>query len=1057
MQKGKPPERAGRKARELKRPFSRRHARPAAIYSNSQLNFIEKEKGIMAKRRALKKLLSLTMALSLAMSLLNVSVFAADGDEAAHQHNQMTCPACDGEGYESAPCSACGGTGTLESKETCTKCDGAGEYYDQWAVCTHCNSESGMLPDGSPCPSCHGLGYEPRYVSCSACGGTGTAESTVDCQACIDGQILTDSPCAACSGTGKVDCTGEFAADGLTVAADGTGVQTYVCETCGASYEVALTAEEVAQLLVQGLEITYEVSKDSAAAGDTLTYELTIQNTNSANVENIAAAIQFDTGLVYSATNFSGAKLDTETNTLHLSAASLDAGKTLTAKITVKAADDAETGSDLGAALSVAMGSVQVAQDNLSVHINKYSGTNRVYLNGAQMGLHYDSADRDSQWAAGYISSSETKTLDQLEQNVKQFTFAQLYDAGFTNNYAEDMADGVVTNLVDGLTWTCVGFVPCPKSLAYSGSLSAVSDLADYIYTEDGTDDFTAGTLEDAQAAIEAAGGVLYGESNPDAISAFLKNLESNINGNCAGMICVWYVEPKDPIEQGDYADPLTIPAVKAVDYQPTSQGVTFSVGDVTYHDGADSDFVVADVTITIDSSAPNDLNINLNDALAQAMEAISQADGYNQVQPGDVMTYLNITVDNQSGRTYRYTDGSMAIGTVPMNGDGTLGTGFEGYTITGPVEEDGTAYSYIPWRVWNAPLQDLGLKYNQLDDVTVGKALSDAGYAVDGLTNDSSDAYYIQITRECLGHYYLDYFNQTSSVDSFDDLTTSQLAILTNTPSGTGTFIAELETSPEVAEALYYFYYARAYTFWGVTADSEGAQTSTAEQSLYAWMADQQAGSSELEAMFQEALTNGTSFSLVTQLDSQAANNGFQNTKFGFGMQFQMYARTSGGGSSYDYYDVTVNYYDQDGNVIHSQYVSNDIREGRSWDVTDRQLDTITYNGVTYTFDRAEGDPLSGTNIREDKVIDLYYTAESEDIPDPEVPEGELPTDPTDPGTTDPTQPGDSTDLEDPDVPTAEVPETGDASLIWAAVALLSGIGLAWLSLSGKKREENA
>ena len=130
---------------------------------------------------------------------------------------------------------------------------------------------------------------------------------------------------------------------------------------------------------------------------------------------------------------------------------------------------------------------------------------------------------------------------------------------------------------------------------------------------------------------------------------------------------------------------------------------------------------------------------------------------------------------------------------------------------------------------------------------------------------------------------------------------------------------------------------------------------------------------------------------------------------------------------------------------------------------MTDRQLDTITYNGVTYTFDRAEGDPLSGTNIREDKVVDLYYTAEGEDIPDPEVPEGELPTDPTDPGTTDPTdptdptQPGDGTDLEDPDVPTAEVPETGDASLIWAAAALLSGIGLAWLVISGKKREENA
>ena len=192
-------------------------------------------------------------------------------------------------------------------------------------------------------------------------------------------------------------------------------------------------------------------------------------------------------------------------------------------------------------------------------------------------------------------------------------------------------------------------------------------------------------------------------------------------------------------------------------------------------------------------------------------------------------------------------------------------------------------------------------------------------------------------------------------------------------------------------------------------------------------------------------------------------SHNALLGTNFQFGMQFQMYARSSGGGSSYDYYDVTVNYYDQDGNVIHTQYVSGDIREGRSWDVTDRQLDTITYNGVTYTFDRAEGDPLSGTNIREDKVVDLYYTAEGEDIPDPDTPTTDQPTDPTDPGTTDPTvptdptQPGGGTDLEDPDVPTAVVPETGDASLIWAAVALLSGIGLAWLVISGKKREENA
>ena len=1031
----------------------------------------------MAKRRALKKLLSLTMALSLAMSLLNVSVFAADSDETAHQHNQMTCPACNGSTFESESCEICGGSGQIDAEVTCDKCKGATQIT-QYIDCDTCGGDGTLDSDGSVCSACGGGGFFMVRVDCPTCEGTGLILGKISCSNpdCHDGQVLTDSPCAACRGTGMVDCTGEFAADGLTVANDGTGVQEYVCETCGASYKVALTAEEVAQLLAQELSLDkFEVSTATASVGQKLTYSLKIYNNSDYNIPDIELQVQFSQGLsftnysqyteVYYSGTYKGspvpqygpadASYDEETGVLTLTIPGIAAGKYLEAKFYANVEETAPLGSDLAAALSATVVGQEAAalSDSLNTHINKYSGTKNIYLAGSKMGGWYGNGTPST--AVSTLRNSST-SLDALEGEV--FAFDGAFDkqthseTGYINYSTNtDYYGETVYNQYDGRIWQCVGFVPYTGSIG-NGDFDVVSQ---YVYTETpGDEGFVAGTLEDAQTLIASAGGVLYGQAaTPENISAF----EEHISNQYLTIMTVWYVSEKAPIEQGDYADPLTIPAVKAVDYQPTSQGVTFSVGDVTYHDGADSDFVVADVTITIDSSAPNDLNINLNDALAQAMEAISQADGYNQVQPGDVMTYLNITVDNQSGRTYRYTDGSMAIGTVPMNGDGTLGTGFEGYTITGPVEEDGTAYSYIPWRVWNAPLQDLGLKYNQLDDVSVGKALSDAGYAVDGLTNDSSDAYYIQITRECLGHYYLDYFNQTSSVDSFDDLTTSQLAILTNTPSGTGTFIAELETSPEVAEALYYFYYARAYTFWGVTADSEGAQTSTAEQSLYAWMADQQAGSSELEAMFQEALTNGTSFSLVTQLDSQAANNGFQNTKFGFGMQFQMYARTSGGGSSYDYYDVTVNYYDQDGNVIHSQYVSNDIREGRSWDVTDRQLDTITYNGVTYTFDRAEGDPLSGTNIRADKVIDLYYTAEGEDIPDPEVPEGELPTDPTDPGTTDPTQPGDSTDLEDPDVPTAEVPETGDTSLIWAAVALLSGIGLAWLSLSGKKREEHA
>jgi hypothetical protein len=58
-----------------------RHASPAAIYSD--LNLQEKENGTMAKqmRTRLKKLLAVTLAVSMTMSLLNVSTLAAGGEE----------------------------------------------------------------------------------------------------------------------------------------------------------------------------------------------------------------------------------------------------------------------------------------------------------------------------------------------------------------------------------------------------------------------------------------------------------------------------------------------------------------------------------------------------------------------------------------------------------------------------------------------------------------------------------------------------------------------------------------------------------------------------------------------------------------------------------------------------------------------------------------------------------------------------------------------------------------------------------------------------------------
>jgi len=41
-----------------------------------------------------------------------------------------------------------------------------------------------------------------------------------------------------------------------------------------------------------------------------------------------------------------------------------------------------------------------------------------------------------------------------------------------------------------------------------------------------------------------------------------------------------------------------------------------------------------------------------------------------------------------------------------------------------------------------------------------------------------------------------------------------------------------------------------------------------------------------------------------------------------------------------------------------------------------------------------------------------------------------------------------------DEPVPLADVPQTGDNSLIWFALILISGLGLCMLDLSAKKRE---
>ena len=135
----------------------------------------------------------------------------------------------------------------------------------------------------------------------------------------------------------------------------------------------------------------------------------------------------------------------------------------------------------------------------------------------------------------------------------------------------------------------------------------------------------------------------------------------------------------------------------------------------------------------------------------------------------------------------------------------------------------------------------------------------------------------------------------------------------------------------------------------------------------------------------------------------------------------------------SYTYYTVTVNYYDKDsGEVIHTAYTTTQ-REYTAYDVTAQ--DKIAITGYTYV--ETTGDALTGT-LNGNKVINVYYTKDSD------IDDGNTPTDP-------------GTDIGGDDVPVtpAKPPKTGDSMGLWIAAAMVSGMGLIWLSLSGKKRKE--
>ena len=123
------------------------------------------------------------------------------------------------------------------------------------------------------------------------------------------------------------------------------------------------------------------------------------------------------------------------------------------------------------------------------------------------------------------------------------------------------------------------------------------------------------------------------------------------------------------------------------------------------------------------------------------------------------------------------------------------------------------------------------------------------------------------------------------------------------------------------------------------------------------------------------------------------------------------------------NYYTVTVNFVDEDGNIVAPAYTSGSLKEGSAYDVTAQAAPAIQ----GYTYKVTTGDALTGT-LDGNKVITVVYT---KDTVDPIKPE--------------PTKP-------------ADTPNTGDSShmFLWLGLAVISGGAVIGVVIANKKKNHN-
>lgn len=804
------------------------------------------------------------------------------------------------------------------------------------------------------------------------------AHDRIDCAACDgSGTVQEGTPCTDCDGTGKVPCAGTFTGK-LTGINSKTyeGTMTYDCQTCKAKYSETLSAEDTWNDIVDSVDISliptdknYRNEQPRTNSGAPLYFRLKFNSILFKSFPlQCSASVQFDEHILDNTyLSSSTAKYDPDTKIVSISSVNFNSGVNFKMLTTQGTGDETMVSTHPGDTVTVT-GTVTLAMGDMTqdfpvsatVRINKFpvtgSGISLVGLNAAVYPAPTPSRNL-------LTATSKTASLENMPGGT--FDFASIFsrDNGFKNSEIGES----VTNQNTSHVWTCVGFVPCSK---YTGT---ADDVKEFVFDEDETEaaseGFTLGTLEDARQYVADHFGVLYGaEATDENLQAMVDH--GLVSGTSGKLAIVWYVAKPQEFKHNEYGD-LTIPSVTAA-YQPTSQGVTITpdLEGVYAVDGRPHTFEGA-LTVTIDSTAPDKININLSQALAELMDKMSHLDN-NSVQPGDVMNY-HVKLVNNSGKDFQYVADSAFAATIDrcVDGQQSLGTGFDGYQIAASFSDGSTEFCAIPRRVVNDALAFLGADWDHLSDADIGALLKEKGY---GAGEDMTDA---EITQQYLAPFYLDYLNSQRAegaelAHSFLDLTPAEFSRLTNYDNQNGYQPGELETCQTVAQAFYYFYYGVNFTVNGV--------------GLY----DQMKDHAHMNKLVADALSGDGTYTLSGRIAGETTNNAFQNTAFGFGMQFGMeYTADPGPGPG---------------------------PGGRDDD------DPKPPVPVDIPEDPIPLDPGPGEDV-----------APEQPIPDQDVP---------------------TTDLPDEEVPKADVPKTGDAALLWLALSGLSGAGLAVLTLSDRRKK---